>query len=121
MAPKDFVVGDWGERRDMAKFQDAYLDPQSGCGLPEQFMTNHIPLVRGPVKYKGQDVIQRDIANFKAGLKAAGLSTEGAWMNAIAPASCARMPNEITRPKRNCCTPAPTRCTKNTRRSSTPA
>ncbi len=25
MAPKDFVVGDWGERRDMAKFQDAYL------------------------------------------------------------------------------------------------
>ena len=94
MAPKDFVVGDWGERRDMAKFQDAYLDPQSGCGLPEQFMTNHSPVVRGPIKYKGQDVIQRDITNFKAGLKAAGLSTEGMWMNAIAPASCARMPNE---------------------------
>jgi 5-methyltetrahydropteroyltriglutamate--homocysteine methyltransferase len=94
MAPKDFVVGDWGERRDMAKFQEAYLDPQSGCGLPEQFMTNHSPLVKGPIKYKGQDLIQRDIANFKAGLKAAGLSTEGAWMNAIAPASCARMPNE---------------------------
>jgi 5-methyltetrahydropteroyltriglutamate--homocysteine methyltransferase len=94
MAPKDFVVGDWGERRDMAKFQEAYLDPQSGCGLPEQFMTNHSPLVKGPIKYKGQDLIQRDIANFKASLKAAGLSTEGAWMNAIAPASCARMPNE---------------------------
>ena len=56
--------------------------------------TEHSPLVTGPVKYKGQDLIHRDIANFKAGLKAAGLSTEGAWMNAIAPASCARMPNE---------------------------
>jgi len=94
MAPKDFVVGDWGERRDMSKFQEAYLDPQSGCGLPEQFMTNHSPLVKGPIKYKGQELIQRDIANLKAGLKAAGLGTEGAWMNSIAPASCARMPNE---------------------------
>jgi 5-methyltetrahydropteroyltriglutamate--homocysteine methyltransferase len=94
MAPKDFVVGDWGERRDMSKFQEAYLDPHSGCGLPEQFMTNHSPLVKGPIKYKGQNLIQRDIANLKAGLKAAGLGTEGAWMNSIAPASCARMPNE---------------------------
>ena len=94
MAPKDFVVGDWGERRDMSKFHEAYLDPHSGCGLPEQFMTNHSPLVKGPIKYKGQDLIQRDIANLKAGLKAAGLGTEGAWMNSIAPASCARMPNE---------------------------
>jgi 5-methyltetrahydropteroyltriglutamate--homocysteine methyltransferase len=94
MAPKDFVVGDWGERRDMAKFQEAYLDPHSGCGLPEQFMTEHSPVVKGPIKYKGQDLIQRDIAYLKAGLKAAGVGTEGAWMNSIAPASCARMPNE---------------------------
>src|SRR6185437_386054 len=41
MAPKDFVVGDWTSRRDMAKFQEAYMDPNSGCGLPEQFMTNN--------------------------------------------------------------------------------
>jgi 5-methyltetrahydropteroyltriglutamate--homocysteine methyltransferase len=94
LAPKDFIVGDWGERRDMAAFHEAYMDPHSGCGLPEQFMTNHSPLVSGPIKYKGQDLIQRDIANLKAGLKAAGLGTEGAWMNSIAPASCARMPNE---------------------------
>jgi 5-methyltetrahydropteroyltriglutamate--homocysteine methyltransferase len=78
----------------MSQFHEAYLDPHSGCGLPEQFMTNHSPLVKGPIKYKGQDLIQRDIANLKAGLKAAGLGTEGAWMNSIAPASCARMPNE---------------------------
>ena len=94
MAPNDFIVGDWGERRDMSQFQEAYLDPQSGCGLPEQFMTNHSPLVKGPIKYKGHQLIQRDIANLKAGLKAAGVGAEGAWMNSIAPASCARMPNE---------------------------
>jgi len=93
MAPKDFIVGDWGERRDMSKFQEAYLDPQSGCGLPEQFMTNHSPLVTGPIKYKGQELIKRDIENLRSALKAAGLGTEGAWMNSIAPASCARMPN----------------------------
>jgi 5-methyltetrahydropteroyltriglutamate--homocysteine methyltransferase len=94
MAPNDFVVGAFGDRRDMSKFQEAYLDPHSGCGLPEQFMTEHSPLVKGPIKYKGQDLIQRDIANLKAGLKAAGLGTEGAFMNSIAPASCARMANE---------------------------
>jgi 5-methyltetrahydropteroyltriglutamate--homocysteine methyltransferase len=94
MAPNDFVVGDWHDRRDMSKFQEAYMDPHSGCGLPEQFMTEHSPLVKGPIKYTGQEAMKRDIEYFKAGLKAAGLSTEGAWMNSIAPASCARMPNE---------------------------
>src|SRR3984885_10413216 len=83
MAPKDFIVGDWPERRDMSKFQEAYMDPHSGCGLPDQFMTGHSPVVKGPIKYKGQELIQRDIANLKAGLKAAGIGTEGAWMNSI--------------------------------------
>jgi 5-methyltetrahydropteroyltriglutamate--homocysteine methyltransferase len=92
MAPKDFVVGNWVDRRDMARFQEAYMDPASGCALPEQFMTGHSPLASGPIKYHGQAEIRRDIDNLKAGLKAAGLSTEGAWMNAIAPASCARVP-----------------------------
>ncbi|MGH6991073.1 MAG: hypothetical protein ACREE3_14335, partial [Stellaceae bacterium] len=44
MAPKDFVVGAWIDRRDMSRFGDAYMDPHSGCGLPEQFMTNNSPL-----------------------------------------------------------------------------
>ena len=73
MAPKDFVVGNWPERRDMTKFQEAYMDPHSGCGLPEQFMTTHSPLVKGPIKYMGQEAIKRDIDNLKAGLKAAGV------------------------------------------------
>ncbi|HVV92100.1 MAG TPA: cobalamin-independent methionine synthase II family protein [Hyphomicrobiales bacterium] len=92
MAPNDFVVGNWVSRRDMARFQDAYMDPASGCALPEQFMTGHSPLASGPISYRGQAEIKRDIDNLKAGLEAAGLPLEGAWMNAIAPASCARVP-----------------------------
>jgi 5-methyltetrahydropteroyltriglutamate--homocysteine methyltransferase len=86
-------VSDWGERRDMAKFQEAYMDPHSGCGIPEQWMTEHHPAVKGPIKYKGQGEIKRDIANLKAALKAAGVE-EGGYINSIAPASVSRMANE---------------------------
>ena len=93
MAPNDFVVGEWLDRRDWSKFHDAYMDPRSGCALPEQFMTHYSPVVKGPISYKGQDALQRDIANLKAGLAAAGIK-EGGWMNSVAPASCSRMANE---------------------------
>jgi 5-methyltetrahydropteroyltriglutamate--homocysteine methyltransferase len=56
-------------------------------------MTHYSPVVRGPISYKGQDAIKRDIANLKAGLEAAGIK-EGGWMNSVAPASCSRMANE---------------------------
>ena len=39
----------------------------------------------GPIKYTGQDEIQRDIANFKAALKAAGLAQ--GFLPVAAPAS----------------------------------
>lgn len=92
LAPNDFTVGEWLDRRDWSIFHDAYMDPRSGCALPEQFMTHFSPVVTGPISYKGQDAIQRDIANLKAGLAAAGIK-EGGWMNSIAPASCSRMAN----------------------------
>jgi 5-methyltetrahydropteroyltriglutamate--homocysteine methyltransferase len=92
LAPNDFRLGNWADRRDWNKFQEAYMDPQSGCGLPEQFMTHYSPVVTGPIKYKGQAAIQRDIANLKAGLEKAGI--EGGWMNSVAPASCSRFASE---------------------------
>jgi 5-methyltetrahydropteroyltriglutamate--homocysteine methyltransferase len=92
LAPNDFVVGEWLDRRDWSIFHDAYMDPRSGCALPEQFMTHYSPVVTGPISYKGQDAIQRDIANLKAALQAAGIK-EGGWMNSVAPASCSRMAN----------------------------
>ena len=36
-------------------------------------MAHYSPVVRGPISYKGQEAIQRDIANLKAGLAAAGI------------------------------------------------
>ena len=93
LAPKDFSVGEWMDRRDWKIFEEAYMDPKSGCALPEQYMTHFSPVVTGKITYKGQDAIQRDIANLKAGLAAAGI-TEGGWMNSVAPASCSRMANE---------------------------
>ena len=93
LAPNDFSVGEWMDRRDWKIFEEAYMDPHSGCALPEQYMTHFSPVVTGPISYKGQDAIQRDISNLKAGLAAAGIK-EGGWMNSVAPASCSRMANE---------------------------
>src|SRR5215831_10847290 len=58
LAPKDFQLGNWADRRDFNNFAEAYGDPQSGCNLPEQFMTHYSPIFVGPVKYKGQAAIQ---------------------------------------------------------------
>jgi 5-methyltetrahydropteroyltriglutamate--homocysteine methyltransferase len=91
LAPNDFTVGEWLDRRDWKKFEEAYMDPHSGCALPEQFMTHYSPVVTGPISYRGQDQVKRDIANLKAALAAAGL--KDGYMNSVAPASCSRMAN----------------------------
>ena len=91
-APGDFVLGTFADRRDWNAFGAAYGDPRSGCALPEQFLSHRSPIVRGPITYTGHDALQRDIANLKAGLEAAGI--EDGWMNSVAPASCARFSNE---------------------------
>ena len=49
-------------------------------------MTHFSPVVKGPISYKGQAAIQRDIANLKAGLAAAGITEGGA------PTYCAHLP-----------------------------
>jgi 5-methyltetrahydropteroyltriglutamate--homocysteine methyltransferase len=90
--PGDFVLGSMRDRRDWTLFDAAYGDPQSGCAIPEQFLSHWTPVVRGPVGYAGHDELARDIANLKDALAAAGIA-EG-WMNSVAPASCARIVNE---------------------------
>jgi 5-methyltetrahydropteroyltriglutamate--homocysteine methyltransferase len=90
--PGEFVLGTFADRRDWTAFQEAYADPRSGCALPEQFLSHRSPVIRGPITYVGQEALQRDIANLKAGLAAAGV--EEGWMNSVAPASCMRFTNE---------------------------
>jgi 5-methyltetrahydropteroyltriglutamate--homocysteine methyltransferase len=49
-------------------------------------------VARGPITYRGQAAIQRDIAHFKAALEAQGL--KDGYLNSVAPGSCARFGNE---------------------------
>jgi len=89
----DFVLGSFVERRDFAKFADAYGDPRSGCNLPEMYLSHYMPTARGKIAFRGHEQIQTDIANFKAALSAARIK-QGGWMNSVGPASCARCSNE---------------------------
>ena len=92
-APGEIVLATFAERRDWNLFLDAYSDPDSGAALPDTRMQHLFPACRGPITYVGHDALQRDIADMKAAMEAAGLA-EG-FLNSIAPASCARIPNEF--------------------------
>jgi len=86
------ALGSFASRRDWQLFSEAYADPNSGASLPDTGQRRRSPVCRGPITYRGQDAVQRDIANLKAALAAAGLAD--GYLNAVAPASCARFGNE---------------------------
>ncbi len=86
----DVVLGSFNERRDWNLFADAYGDQSSGCALPTP--PRIAPMCRGPITYTGQEAIQRDIANLKAALDAAGL--QDGFLNSVAPGSGARFGTE---------------------------
>lgn len=88
-SPGNIVLSTFADRRDRIRFKKAYSDPQSGITTGPKPL--NWPFAVGPVKYSGQDAIAHDIANFKAALKANGVS-EG-FMTSIGPASCARIGN----------------------------
>jgi 5-methyltetrahydropteroyltriglutamate--homocysteine methyltransferase len=88
--PGRVVLTSMVDRRDRQLFAEAYNDRESGIwigGSPVRF-----PVVRQPLTYTGQEAVQRDIANVKAAMAAAGV--EEGFLNAIAPGSCARFANE---------------------------
>ncbi|MCL2582057.1 MAG: cobalamin-independent methionine synthase II family protein [Streptosporangiales bacterium] len=88
--PGEITLASFAERRDWTEFLDAYLDPSSGAALPNA--ATLFPVCRGPITYTGQAEIQRDIADMKAAMAAAGV-TEG-YLNAVAPGSAGRFGNE---------------------------
>jgi 5-methyltetrahydropteroyltriglutamate--homocysteine methyltransferase len=85
-------LASFNERRDWLEFQEAYDDPSSGAALPDTGQRQFAPICRGPITYQGQEAVQRDIANFKAALEAAGL--QDGYLNSVAPGSCARFGDE---------------------------
>jgi 5-methyltetrahydropteroyltriglutamate--homocysteine methyltransferase len=89
--PGEIRLASFGERRDWQAFLDAYLDPTAGVGLPNVAMI--APVCRGPISYQGQHDVQRDIADMKAAMAAAGVSD--GFLNSVAPGSCARFGNEF--------------------------
>jgi 5-methyltetrahydropteroyltriglutamate--homocysteine methyltransferase len=90
-------LGRFDQRRDWNIFADAYGDPEAGIAVkakstkeePEMGML--IPVCAGPLTYSGQEEIQRDIANLKAGLAAAGAET--GFLCSIGPGSASRIGN----------------------------
>jgi 5-methyltetrahydropteroyltriglutamate--homocysteine methyltransferase len=87
--PGEIVLTSMADRRDRVRFREAYGDPEGGVFMGPQVMRR--PVCVGPVSYVGHDAIKADIANFKAGLAAAGIQ-EG-FMTAVAPGSAARLRN----------------------------
>jgi 5-methyltetrahydropteroyltriglutamate--homocysteine methyltransferase len=68
--------------------------------------TAKFPVVTSPLTYVGHDAVQRDIANVKAAMLAAGVR-EG-FLNSVAPGSCARFADATTTTRRRSSAPAPT-------------
>ena len=86
----ELALGSFADRRDWNMFGEAYGDASAGVALPNP--PTAAPVCRGPITYIGHDAVQRDIANFKTALEAAGL--EDGYMNSVAPGSCGRFANE---------------------------
>jgi 5-methyltetrahydropteroyltriglutamate--homocysteine methyltransferase len=82
----------FGDRRDRAMFAAAYADPESGVSTNRGGPGMKLPVCVDRIVYTGHEAIAADIANFKAGLAAAGIS-EG-FMTSIAPGSASRIGNE---------------------------
>ena len=92
--PGGIRLASFGERRDWLDFADAYGDPTSGAALPNRAAI--APVCRGPISYRGQEDVQRDIADMMAAMAAAGVSD--GFLNSVAPGSCARFEQLGTTP-----------------------
>jgi 5-methyltetrahydropteroyltriglutamate--homocysteine methyltransferase len=80
-------VNPFARGADRARFPEFYAEMDAAEGAPATAASAGAPLAVcvGPIKYTGQAEIERDIANFKAALKAAG-AKEG-FLPVAAPAS----------------------------------
>ena len=87
--PGEVVLTSFGDRRDRRRFAAAYSDPDSGVSTGPR--ASVWPVCVGPLTYTGHEAIAADIANFKAGLLAAGV--EEGFMTSVAPGSASRIAN----------------------------
>jgi 5-methyltetrahydropteroyltriglutamate--homocysteine methyltransferase len=89
-------LGTFMQRRDWNRFADAYFEPgvgilstvRAGESAGEAFS---FPVCDGPLTYTGHAEVERDIANLKAGMQAAG--AERAFLCSLGAGSLARIGN----------------------------
>jgi 5-methyltetrahydropteroyltriglutamate--homocysteine methyltransferase len=68
-----------GQSRDRRDFADYYRSPEADAG--EVSHPTHFPINVGPIRYAGQALVQRDIANLKAAL--VGRPAAGAFLTSV--------------------------------------
>lgn len=85
--PGNIKLTSFQDRRDRAKFQAAYEDPDSGVLGKRNKVAN--PVFAGPVIYVGQDQVNRDVTLLTGAMKKYGI--EQGFMAAISPGSAARL------------------------------
>lgn len=89
--PGNIVLTSMPDRRDRNLFPNVYTDPKAGTDTGQQ---PQFPKATGPISYIGQDQVNRDVANLKAGLAAAGYDERAGYINALSPGSASRIANE---------------------------
>jgi 5-methyltetrahydropteroyltriglutamate--homocysteine methyltransferase len=97
--PKDTIqLATFPERRDWVRFADAYGDPDAGVAARgksragQESVGMALPVCTGPLTYTGQAEVERDVANMRAGMDAAGV--ERGFLCAVGPGSLSRIGNE---------------------------
>jgi 5-methyltetrahydropteroyltriglutamate--homocysteine methyltransferase len=88
-SPGHVVLTTFADRRDRARFAEAYADPESGITTGPR---PSAPVCVGPISYTGHDAVQTDIANFKAAMQAMGV--EEGFMSSVSPGSASRIGNQ---------------------------
>ncbi|MCT1607945.1 cobalamin-independent methionine synthase II family protein [Nesterenkonia massiliensis] len=86
-SPGNIKLTNMLNRRDWVKFKQFYTSLELQTGK----QATAFPATTGPLTWRGQEAIETDIANLKAGLDAVGL--EKGFITSIAPGSGARVPN----------------------------
>lgn len=92
-SPGHIVLTSFYDRRDRARFREAYEEPTSGILAHRRAATQ--PKVAGPLTYIGHDDVRRDAANLTNALRENGMST--GFIASLSPGSCARITNEYYR------------------------
>lgn len=88
-----FTLQPFGNRRDWVAFREAYEDPTSGV-LYGKDTQAAVPIITGPIRYTGHDLVRRDVDFTLRALEANGLRPEDGFVAALSPGTAARIANQ---------------------------